>query len=81
MYLQIGEEKALFKKDIVGIFDLENTTIYKSTKEFLNKKEKEGKVINVSGALLPVSFLLTKEDFVYLSPVSSKTLKIRLKNQ
>ena len=40
MFLHIGEGKILNKKDIVGIFDLETTSISKKTREFLRKNSK-----------------------------------------
>ena len=63
--------------DIIGIFDLENTSISKRTREFLAKSEKQGRVITVSYDL-PRSFVIagkTKEDSkIYISQISSSTL-------
>ena len=42
MYLYIGQEKAIFSKDIVGVFDLDNATVSKISRDFLNKAEKSG---------------------------------------
>ena len=40
MYLHLGEQKVVKKRDIIGIFDMDNTTVMKSTRTFLNNAEK-----------------------------------------
>ena len=34
MYLHVGNEMILNEKDIIGVFDIENASISKFTKEF-----------------------------------------------
>ena len=34
MYLHLGEQKVVKKREIVGIFDMDNTTVMKSTRNF-----------------------------------------------
>ncbi len=61
------------------IFDLENTTISKLTKEFLTQAEKQGRVRNVSYEL-PKSFVICAwkgKQTVYITQISSATLKKR----
>ena len=80
MYLSIGNDMAVRESSIIGIFDLDNTTTSKRTREFLEKNEKEGQVIPCDD--LPKSFVLTAEyglDRVYLTPFMSSTLEKRLK--
>lgn len=80
MYLSIGGDFSVREGSIVGIFDLDNTSTSKRTREFLEKCEKEGTVVPCDE--LPRSFIVTSEagfDRVYLSPVSSRTLESRLK--
>ena len=36
MYLHVGNEMILNEKDIIGVFDIENASISKFTKEFLS---------------------------------------------
>ena len=44
MYIDIATDFLIDEKDIVGIFDLDNTTAAgKHTINFLNEKQKEGK--------------------------------------
>lgn len=76
MYLHLGEKTVIRTNDIIGIFDLDTSTISKNTRDFLSRAEKEKKVINVSFEL-PKSFILCreKEDYrVYISQISSQTL-------
>lgn len=77
MYLHIGQETVVPMKEIVGIFDIENTTISQNTRLFLNEAERRGRVITV-GDDLPKSFVVCqKEDgpaTVYISQISCATL-------
>lgn len=75
MYLHLGGNAIVFTKDIIGIFDMDKTTVSARTRNFLAAKEKEGKIV-VLGDGLPQSFVVTKEK-VFLSPISSKTLEKR----
>ena len=63
--------------EIIGIFDLENTSISKRTRDFLNRAEKEGRVITITYDL-PRTFVVagkTLEDAkIYISQISSQTL-------
>ena len=80
MYLNIGNDMAVREKSIIGIFDMDNTSTSRRTREFLEKAEKEGQVIPCDD--LPKSFILTAEygfDRVYLTSLSAYTLEKRLK--
>ena len=80
MYLNIGNDMAVRESSLIGIFDLDNTTTSKRTREFLDKCEKEGQVVPCDD--LPKAFVLTAEyglDRVYLTALSSATLEKRLK--
>lgn len=77
MYIHLGGDIEVRKKTIVAIFDLDNTSTSKITKEFLNKASKNNVVINVSEEDLPRSYILTEEkgkQTLYISPISSQTL-------
>lgn len=81
MYLHLGEETVTRTKDIIGIFNIENTSVSKHTKEFLALSEKSGKVFNVSYEM-PKSFIVCESDgkeTVYISQISVATLKKRSK--
>ena len=80
MYLNIGNDMAVREKSIIGIFDMDNTSTSKRTREFLSQAEKEGQVVPCDD--LPKSFILTAEygfDRVYLTSLSASTLEKRLK--
>lgn len=60
MRLWLNDEYYLQKEDIVGIFDLDNSTVEAATKTTLKRFEAEGNLI-VSTEEIPVSFVLTAE--------------------
>ncbi len=79
MYIHLGQNTVVKTSDIVGIFDIDNTSISKHTKALFADFEKKKRVINVSFEI-PKSFLLVKqgdESFIYITPISSATLKKR----
>ena len=76
MYLHLGQSVVVPEADVIGIFDLDNTTGSHITRRFLGDAEKAGCVINVSDEL-PRSFIVTGRDrdiTVYLSQLSPQTL-------
>ena len=80
MYLSIGNDMAVRDRSIIGIFDLDNTSTSKRTREFLEKAEQEGQVVPCDD--LPKAFVLTSEygfSRVHLTALSSATLEKRLK--
>lgn len=79
MYLHVGKEIILKSKDIIGIFDLDTATVSKRTRDYLNRAEKAGEVINVTTEL-PKSFIVCKSlkgKKIYISQISSSTLEKR----
>ena len=81
MYLSIGNDMAVREKCIIGIFDMDNTSVSKRTRAFLTRAEKEGRVVPCDD--LPKSFVLSVEygmDRLHLTSLSSQTLEKRLKN-
>ncbi len=80
MYLNIGGDMAVRDTTIIGIFDLDNTSVSKRTQEFLAAAEKEGQVVPCDD--LPKSFVLTAEygmNRLYLTSLNSSTLEKRMK--
>lgn len=80
MYLHLGNETVIKTENIVGIFDLENSSMSKHTKKYLKTVQKSNKVVNVSMEL-PKSFVVCIEDkkeIVYISQISTSTLLKRL---
>ena len=80
MYLHIGNNYSVDVRDIVGIFDIENTTVEKCTKLLLERAEKEKKCIYTTYEM-PKSYIVTMNDGrerVYISQLSAATLRKRL---
>ncbi len=77
MYLHLGMDKVITFDDIIGIFDLDTTTVSKNTRNYLAKAEKDGIVENVCYDL-PKSFIVCRnkkgQDKVYIAQISSSTL-------
>lgn len=83
MYLHLGSSVVIRQRDVVGIFDLDNTTSSRITRDLLTRAQQEGRVVTV-GDDLPKSFLLCRDEAgtttVYLSQLSSATLLKRMES-
>ncbi len=82
MYLHLGENTVVRTDSIIGIFDMDTSTISKWTKDYLSGATKNKRVINVSMEL-PKSFVVCNENNeikVYVSQISSQTLMKRKSN-
>ena len=76
MYLHLGQDTVVSEGDIVGVFDLDNSTVSKHTRAFLARAQREDRVVSVSQEL-PKSFVVCRDrdgDRVYLSQLSPATL-------
>lgn len=77
MYLHLGMDKVITFDEIIGIFDLDTTTVSKRTRDYLAKAEKAGIVENVCYDI-PKSFIVCRDkngnDKIYISQISSSTL-------
>lgn len=77
MYLHLGLDKVITFDDIIGIFDLDTSTVSKATRNYLSHAEKNGEVVNVCNDL-PKSFIVCRGENggkkVYISQISSQTL-------
>lgn len=81
MYLHLGQNVMVPFDEIIGIFDLDNTTWSHRTRRFLERAEASGQVITV-GDDLPRSFVLCRtgdgENRVYISQLNTVTLLRRV---
>jgi len=80
MYLSIGNDMAVRDTSVIGIFDLDNTTVTPRGRLFLEKAEKAGEVVPCDD--LPKSYVLTAEygmTRLYLTPYNTATLEKRMK--
>ena len=78
MYIHLGRDYVLNDRDIIGIFNLETTTVSPRGREFLNYAQKNGAVVSLSDDL-PQCYVLADApvDTVYLSELSSAAMKRR----
>ena len=79
MYISIGGDMAVRDRSIIGIFDLDNCSYGKKTREFLEKAEQNGEVVPVTDEL-PKSFVLTAEygfHRIYLTQFNAATIERR----
>lgn len=79
MYLHLGEDTIIRTKNIIGIFDMDTSTVNKATRDYLSNAEKKKKVIYVNYDL-PKSFVVT-EDKIYVSPLNTSTLFKRIRQE
>ena len=84
MFLHLGQDTVIIEDDIIGIFDLDTTTVSKPTRDYLKTMQKSGNVVNVSYDL-PKSFIITckkksKKKKMFISPISTATLLKRSEN-
>ncbi len=80
MYLQLEKGESIDKKEIIGIFDIETSSMSQGTKDLFRRKEEERGVVNLSNDL-PKSFLVCDgeyDDRIYLSGISTESIKKRL---
>jgi len=86
MYLHLGQDVIVHGDEIIGVFDLDTSTVAESTRDFLTISERNKNVINVTSNL-PKSFILcdkgknynNKNYAVYISQISPQTLLKRSK--
>lgn len=83
MYLHIGNDYIVNVKNIVGIFDIENSSTSAITRDFLSAAEKNKRVTYCTYDL-PKSFIVcfddkTLEEKVYVSQLGVATLLKRYK--
>lgn len=81
MFLHLGNDVVIRSEEIVAVFDMDNTTVSKQSRNFLAHAQKTGEVVDICDDL-PKSYIIancggiTK---VYISSVSSRTIAKRSK--
>ncbi len=76
MYLHAGNNKNIRERDIIGIFDIDNTTISHITRKYLADAEREDRLISARDEI-PKSFIVYKEKGKYkvcISQISTASL-------
>ena len=83
MFLHLGNDHIVNVREVVGIFDLEKSSVSKYTKDYLSNATKQGRVVNCTYEL-PKSCVVTLDDElterVYISQLACSTLAKRLAN-
>jgi hypothetical protein len=76
MYIYLGGNTVISSNEILGIFDMDTSTVNKATRDYLSNGEKNKKVIYVNYEL-PKSFIVCK-DKIYICPFNTSTLLKRV---
>ena len=80
-YVSLGENDTVFTDGLIGLFDIDNTTVSPITRDFLKKAEAKGCLRSDQG-VLPRSCAVyagkTGMWAVYLSAINTATLKKRI---
>lgn len=80
MYIHLGNDTCISDASVIGIFDIENTSVGKITKEFLSAAEKRGSTEYVSYEM-PKAYVVCEDkkdgEKVYVTQVSPLTLRRR----
>lgn len=79
-WIYLGGEAALEKKDVVAIFDLDNTSWSIDTRRFLNMAEKRKQILNAAEDL-PKAFAVCADGTVVLAQPNSAILAKRWENE
>lgn len=79
MYVHIGRDYMIPARAIVAVFDMDTATASRRTSGLLARLEGEGRVVDLGGGLPRAGVLCADGmgEMLYLSPISSKTLKAR----
>lgn len=78
MYIYLGESTVINYKEIIGVFDMDTSTVNKATRDFLSNAEKNKKIIYVNYEL-PKSFVVCKNE-IYICPLNTSTIIKRIKS-
>lgn len=79
VYIHLGSGTVVRDSEIIGIFDIENTSVSRITKDYLSAAGKRRSAVSVS-LEMPKSFIVSTRDGrerVYISNVSSPSLAKR----
>ena len=81
MYLHLGNDAVVRKREVLAVLDLDNSSQSRITRDYLSAAEKRGEVVNAAGTELPKSFVICAApgggQSVYLSQFNSSTLARR----
>ncbi|MDE6579454.1 MAG: DUF370 domain-containing protein [Ruminiclostridium sp.] len=75
MYISLGNDVSVLQSDIIGVFDIEKTSVVKSVNDLLGYCQKNNRIYYVS-LEMPKSFVVCS-DCVYITNVSANTIRKR----
>lgn len=83
MLVHLGENVGVNSSDIIGIFDLESSTVKESTRDFLVNSEKESIVTYTSEKPSKTFVVVSGKEGnrVFLTQISSKTILERARKK
>ena len=79
MFLFLGGDVSVRSEDVIGVFDIEECSVSRTTAEYLNSCQKKSLIVNVSEDI-PKSFIVAA-DHTYISNVSHRTICKRAKDE
>ena len=82
MYIHIGNDHVIRDKDLIGVFNIENTTVSQDTRNYLKNAAKRRCEVSCT-ELIPRSFVVTFEnkqldEKVYITRISADTIEKRI---
>lgn len=83
MYIHLGQDTVVRASTVISIFDTDNATLSRHTRDYLHRQETRGQVVSITYEL-PKSFVVCVEnghETVYLSQLSAATLRKRITQQ
>lgn len=78
-FIHLSKNESARKRDVVGIFDLETSSMQPDTRSFLKSLQKDLRVVNLCDDL-PQSFVLCDGEYAetaYITQLSAKSLEKR----
>lgn len=80
MFVHLGQDFIVPIASIIGIFDMDTSTVSKNTRKFISRLEQEEKVISLFDDLPKSAILCNTElgERLYISQISSTTLTQRV---
>ena len=80
MFLHVGNNKNVRLRDVIGIFDMDNSTVSQITRKYLGSMQKDY-LLESASYEIPKSFILYEEhgeSKVCFSPLSASALRGRI---
>ena len=85
MYLHAGNNKNIRERNIIGIFDIESSTVSEVTKKYLSDAEKRRERESAAGDEIPKSFIVyfdkNQEFKICFSQLSTAALDGRIEEE